>query len=152
MGNRACINPGKNIGLYGGNFTLTIPQVKPGQYVIIESVTARQGAARGIVPDEASRGSLDSIQGGYASTERMTNVWWIQDTFESPVDASFQATGGLYIYRICVADAMPATGVRPLRADAGEGNGRWYTLAGTVVDAPDAAGVYIRQGRKVLLR
>lgn len=152
VGNRACIDPGKNIGLYGGNFTLTIPQVKPGQYVIIESVTARQGTARGIVPDEASRSSLDSIQGGYASTERMINVWWIQDTFESPVDASFQATAGLYIYRICVADAMPATGVRPLGAGIGGDEGRWYTLSGMLVDAPEAGGVYIHRGRKVLLR
>lgn len=151
-GNRACVNPGNNIGLYSTGITITIPQVKPGQYITIETRTANTGSERGIVPTEGCKAVLDSIQGGYKSKSRVTNTWWVQDTFTEPVDASFTATGGgIFIYKISVGEAMTPTGVKRVSTAgtmASRTRDRWYTLSGVEVAVPTGRGVFIRNGRK----
>lgn len=152
VGNRACVNPGKNIGLYGGNLNLIVPQVKPGQYIIIESQSAK--GERGLVPTTESKANLDSIQGGYKSAERLTNVWWVQDTFTDPVDASFTISGGgIYIYKVTVSESMNAvTGIADVqtRAQARTAGDHWYTLSGVGVAQPSGHGVFIRNGKKIV--
>lgn len=149
--NRATVNPGKYIGLYAGGITVTVPQVKPGQYIIIEAQSAKSGAKRGIVPTPECKSSLDSIQGGYASTERLTNIWWVQDTFTEPVDASFEITGGgVYIYKIRVSEAMVPTAIKNVRDEASNtSDNSWYTLSGVRVSQPTTSGIYIKNGKKV---
>lgn len=147
-GNRACVNPGTNIGLYSTGITFTVPQVKPGQYIIIETKSAK--GERGLTPTAESKASLDSIQGGYKSSGKVTNIWWVQDTFTEPVDATFTATGGgIFIYKITVSEAMTPTGVKGVGTAARpRSDNRWYTLSGVWVAAPTGRGVFIRNGRK----
>lgn len=150
--NRATVNPGKYIGLYAGGITITVPQVKPGQYIIIEAQSAKSGAKRGIVPTAESKASLDSIQGGYASTDRLTNIWWVQDTFTEPVDASFEITGGgIYIYKIRVSESMTTTAVNSIKKDdLADNDDNWYNLSGMKVVNPTGKGIYIKNGKKYI--
>ena len=97
--NRATINPGKNIGLYSNGIYLIVPKVKPGQYIMIESVTAKASAERGVTYDTMYEQYLDCIQGGTASYQRQKNVWWYRDTFTEPQDMHFCIVGGgVFIY------------------------------------------------------
>lgn len=147
---RACVNPGNYIGLYAGDITITVPQVKPGQYVIIESETAKSGNARGIAPTAKCKDQLDNIQGGVASTERVTNIWWVQDTFTEPVDATFEViNNGVRIYKILVSEAAP-TGVKNVRTAVQQNDSHCYTLSGQLANETDARGVLIKNGKKYI--
>lgn len=152
-GNRATINPGSNIGMYSSNIWMTIPKVKPGQYIYIKTSTANSASERGIVPDATSANNLDSIAGGYKSKKTVENVWWVQDTFTDPVDATFTCSGGgIYIYHIMITDSDPlssSTGIRSksLKAVRSE---KTYNLMGQEVSEMKN-GIYISDGRKVLV-
>lgn len=151
--NRATIDPGKNIGLYSTGIYLIIPKVKPGQYVTIESVTANASRERGITFDTMCEPYLDCIQGGVASYSRQTNVWWYRDTYTEPQDMVFCVIeGGVFIYKIMVSDAspIPTTGISSPQASARQGG--YYTLSGMRVEHPTKSGVYLYNGKKILVR
>ncbi|MBR1932249.1 MAG: hypothetical protein IJ841_01005 [Prevotella sp.] len=151
--NRATINPGKNIGLYASGIYLIVPKVKPGQYVTIESVTAKSSAERGLTYDTMYEQYLDCIQGGVASYNQQKNVWWYRDTFTHPQDMYFCIIGGgVFVTKVMVSDASPvqASGInehRPYAADH-----RLYTLSGLPVGQPRTAGIYICDQRKVIVK
>lgn len=154
-GNRLCVNPDKNIGLYAGGCTIIVPQVKPGQYVSLVTQTAKASSARGLVPTAASKQNLDSIAGGYASKKQVTNVWWIQDTFTQPVDAEFEITGGgIFIYKIAVSNSDPLspTPIGISTVAALHNDTRLYTLSGVAVEAPVGPGIYIRNNKKIVVK
>jgi len=152
-GNRATINPGSNIGMYSSNIWMTIPKVKPGQYIYIKTSTANSASERGIVPDATSANNLDSIAGGYKSKKTVENVWWVQDTFTDPVDATFTCSGGgIYIYHIMITDSDPlssSTGIRSKSLKAARSE-KTYNLMGQEVSEMKN-GIYISDGRKVLV-
>ncbi|MBO7139860.1 MAG: hypothetical protein J6W19_04725 [Prevotella sp.] len=157
--NRATIDPGKNIGLYSSGIYLIVPKVKPGQYVTIESVTGNSSRERGITFDTMYGQYLDCIQGGEASYQRQTNVWWYRDTFTEPRDMKFCCIdGGIFIYKIMVSDASPivtdieeAPSVCP--QSVSDSHNSIYRLSG--VKSPGAKvhkGIYISNGKKVIVR
>lgn len=151
--NRATIDPGKNIGLYAGGIYLIVPKVKPGQYVMIDAVTANQSSQRGITCDTMYEQYLDLIQGGTASYSRQKNVWWYRDTFTEPQDMHFCIIGGgIYIYKVTVSDAPPATtGVVSPKTQK-KGDTSFFTLGGTPLKCPTLPGIYLCGGRKVVVR
>lgn len=152
--NRATIDPGKNIGLYSNGIYLIVPKVKPGQYITIESVTANTSKERGVTYDTMYEQYLDCIQGGQASYKKQKNVWWYRDTFTEPQDMYFCVIGGgVFIYKVMVSDASP------LQSDNIREHGRaeapvqrLYTLTGLRADQPVASGIYICDGKKMLIR
>ena len=151
--NRATIDPGKNIGLYAGGIYLIVPKVKPGQYVTIESVTAKQTVERGVTYDTMCEQYLDCIQGGKASYNREKNVWWYRDTFTEPQDMIFTCVGGgVFIYKVMVSDASPIapSGVESVQANPKSAS--WHTLAGLRVEQPMTSGLYVRNGQKLFVR
>ena len=151
--NRATIDPGKNIGLYSSGIYLIVPKVKPGQYVTIESVTGNGSKERGITYDTMYGQYLDCIQGGAASYQRQTNVWWYRDTFTEPQDMKFCCIGGgSFIYKIMVSDASPiATNVGAIPTSNTQHPTPIYTLSGTTVTQPQK-GLYISDGKKVIVK
>lgn len=153
--NRATIDPGKNIGLYATGITLIVPKVKPGQYVTIESVTARPTAERGITFDTMYEQYLDCIQGGVAAYNEQKNVWWYRDTFTEPHDMAFCViNGGIYIYKVMVSDASPiaVNSIDDKLLTAPADPHTCYTLTGLRVDRATAPGVYVCNGKKTIVR
>lgn len=154
--NRATIDPGKNIGLYSNGIYLIIPKVKPGQYITIEAITANGSKERGITTDTMSEPYLDCIQGGTASFNRQKNVWWYRDTYEEPQDMSFCVIGGgIFIYNIMVSDASPiaTTAIAPAHPNTSEfPHPHYYTLTGIKVSPPLANGIYLCNGKKVIVK
>lgn len=152
--NRATIDPGKNIGLYSTGIYLIIPKVKPGQYITIESVTAKQTVERGVTYDTMCEQYLDRIQGGEASYDRVKNVWWFRDTYTEPQDMVFCAIGGgVFIYKVMVSDASPiaVNGISTPSTDMSAPN-RYYTLTGQPANHPLMAGIYVSNGKKIIVR
>ncbi|MBQ9667791.1 MAG: hypothetical protein IJV45_03455 [Prevotella sp.] len=154
--NRATINPGKNIGLYAGGIYLIVPKVKPGQYITIESVTAKSSAERGVTYDTMYEQYLDCIQGGVASYKQQKNVWWYRDTFTEPQDMYFCIIGGgVFITKVMVSDASPIA-VNAIRQQGAGGsssaNQHYYDLQGrSYSHLPTASGIYINEGHKFLV-
>jgi len=154
--NRATIDPGKNIGLYASGIYLIIPKVKPGQYITIESVTAKSTVERGVTYDTMCGEYLDCIQGGVASYNREKNVWWFRDTYTEPQDMTFCAVGGgVFIYKIMVSDASPivVNGVQYVVSDSDSVNkdSVYYTLSGIPVSEPIKGRIYVKDGKKVMI-
>lgn len=154
--NRATIDPGKNIGLYSTGIYLIVPKVKPGQYVTIESVTAKSTVERGITTDTMYDQYLDCIQGGTASYNRLKNVWWYRDTFTEPQDMVFCAVGGgIFIYNVMVSDASPIAqnAIHDMQRDVPADNDKTMTtLSGIKLQGLAAPGIYISNGKKMVLR
>ena len=159
--NRATIDPGKNIGLYSNGIYLIIPKVKPGQYVMIESVTANSSKERGLTYDTMYEQYLDRIQGGVASYSKQKNVWWYRDTFTEPQDMYFCVIGGgIYITKITVSDASPIpvnNSILEIRHDTA--NRHLYTLTGMPARQPHAGegtapakGIYVYDGKKIIVK
>ena len=150
-GNRACINPGYNIGLYADNISLTIPQVKPGQYITITTISANGKTDRGITVDAIDEAYLDCIQGGNKSIYKTTNVWWVRDTYTQPVDATFHSEGGgIFIYDIKITDQSPVAAVptiinEPIQKDF------FYNLMGQRLQS-SYKGIVIKEGKKYVMQ
>ena len=150
-GNRACINPGYNIGLYADNISLTIPQVKPGQYITITTISANGQTERGLTVDAIDEAYLDCIQGGNKSIYKTTNVWWVRDTYTQPVDATFHSEGGgIFIYDIKVTDQSPVAAVptiinEPIQKDF------CFNLMGQRLQSP-YKGIVIKEGKKYVMQ
>ena len=101
--NRACVNPGNNIGFYSTGIYMTIPKVKPGQVITIVSRTGNTSSARGLTTYDDDEGNLILLQGGEQSTSKVENIWMVDPTLTGTINATFQATGGgIFIYSIDV--------------------------------------------------
>jgi len=120
---------------------------------MIDAVTANQSSQRGITCDTMYDQYLDLIQGGTASYSRQKNVWWYRDTFTEPQDMHFCIIGGgIYIYKVTVSDAPPATtGVVSPKTQK-KGDTSFFTLGGTRLKRPTLPGIYLCGGRKVVMR
>ena len=153
--NRATIDPGKNIGLYSTGIYLIIPKVKPGQYITIEAVTANSSKERGITFDTMCEQYLDCIQGGTASYNRLKNVWWYRDTYTESQDMTFCVIGGgVFIYKIMVSDASPisSTGISYAQPNTSTpACTHYYTLSGIKVNKPVVGGIYLCNGKKIIV-
>lgn len=100
---------------------------------------------------------LDCIQGGEASYQRQTDVWWYRDTFTEPQDMRFCCIGGgIFIYRIMVSDAWPisnAVGIAPVTGCGTSSSARLYDLHGRqTVNSILSMGLYISDGKKVIVK
>lgn len=154
--NRATINPGKNIGLYSSGIYLIIPKVNPGQYITIEAVTANGSKERGITFDTMCEQYLDCIQGGTASYNRQKNVWWYRDTYTEAQDMTFCVIGGgIFIYNIMISDASPitTTGISYVQPNTSTpACTHYYTLSGIKVNKPAVSGIYLCNGKKIIVK
>ena len=114
---RLGLYPAKNaICLVSSEARVTVPGVKPGQFIYIRSSTAKAGTSRGVVATGGSKANLDVIAGDTLSTSTVESVYWVQDSYTSPVDAEFTASGGTsYIYEIRVTDQDPRNNTRTLK-------------------------------------
>ena len=149
-GNRACINPGYNIGLYADNISLTIPQVKPGQYITITTISANGQTERGLTVDAIDEAYLDCIQGGNKSIYKTTNVWWVRDTYTQPVDATFHSEdGGIFIYDIMVTDQSPVAAIPTITNDHTQKN-LCFNLMGQRLQS-SYKGIVIKEGKKYVM-
>lgn len=103
------VTPGQNISILAAGTNLSLPQVKPGQYVTITAQPADASTAGCISISSASSKYLDVIQGGTNSTKKVKNIWWFRDTYEDPANLTFSVSCPMNIYQITVSDAAPAT-------------------------------------------
>lgn len=145
-GNRIIINPGKYLCFYGDNLYLTIPKVSTFQTITI--VTASAKGERGLTTDSSD--ALDLVSGGIKSTDKVTNVWTVNDKQDGAVDVVFHSNGGaIYVYSISITVPDTPTGIKEVTAQTA--NDTFYNLQGIAVKQP-RRGIYIHNGRKIAVK
>ncbi len=148
---------GSYLWLNGAGLQLTIPNVQPGQKIVMDVESHRNGNERGVtlsVGDE----TIDT----WTADEKTTFECIVPEDLGSDlVDVIATTTSGCHIYRIEVGDAdLIATGITEVNTGAAEsaGNGNVYTINGVMVrkagDSLDglAKGLYIVGGKKVVIK
>lgn len=89
---------------------------------VIESVTANSSKERGVTYDTMYGQYLDYIQ------------------------------GGVFIYKVMVSDGSPVTPDGIQHVGQTSVNTPWHTLAGVTIDYPATAGIYVKEGRKWIMK
>ncbi|MBM6992451.1 MAG: hypothetical protein I3J02_04185 [Prevotella sp.] len=114
---RLGLYPAKNaICFVSSEARVIVPGVKPGQFIYVKASTAKAGTQRGIVVTGSAKANLDVIAGDTTSTSTVESVYWVQDSYTTPVDAEFTASGGVcYLYEIMVTDTDPRNNIRMLK-------------------------------------
>jgi hypothetical protein len=56
-------------------------------------------------------------------------------------------------WSICgMTDNLPDTAIHPVLRTSGADSRQWYNLQGQRIDAPNRPGIYIRNGKKVVIK
>jgi hypothetical protein len=115
--NRLGLHPSKGaLCFIGSEATVTVPNVQPGQFIYVKGGTAKSGATRGIVAIEETAANLDVLAGDTLGTTTTESVYWVQDSYDSPVDATFTCGGGQsYLYEISVWNQDPRSTTRTVK-------------------------------------
>lgn len=143
-GNRLYIKPGNHICLYADNLKMTIPKVKPLQYITIVTKSAK--GERGIASDNAD--ILMNIKGGTKSADMVTNCWQVSDEIKDEADIVFHSDGGaIYVYSIMITNEDPSkpSSIKPVKNSKTET--AWVSLQGIKTETP-SNGIYIQGGKK----
>ena len=150
-GNRLYIKPGNHICLYADNLKMTIPKVKPLQYITIVTKSAK--GERGITPDadSSSDTNLMLIKGGTKSADLVTNCWQVSDEIKDETDIVFHSNGGaIYVYSIMVSNEDPSNPTSIKRPKKQSPDTAWVNLQGIKTQDP-TNGIYIQNGKKYLV-
>lgn len=148
---------GSYIWLNGGDLQITIPAVAPGQKVLMEVESHKDGEARGVSL------SVNGTQIGESATPeegKQSYEWTIPtDLGTEPVDVLVSSTKGCHIYLIEVGDAdLISVGINEVNADVKRVDNNVYTINGVMVrkagESLDglAKGLYIVGGKKVVVK
>lgn len=74
---------------------------------------------------------------------------WVVKEYNDIIDASTQGDGNVAI--ITITDGSDTTGISRIAVEAA-GNDLWYNLSGQRICAPTKKGLYIRNGKKIVLK
>lgn len=125
-------------------FSITIPGLKQGQTVEVVAKPSSQGnvAALALQNLTADEGLFDNITA--KSTLKGTVA------ADGDVVLTTQSSGvAFYTIKVSAVD----TAIRGINADtASKVDDKWFTLTGVEVAAPTQAGVYVHNGKKVILK
>ncbi len=148
---------GSYIWLNGTDLQFTIPTVMPGQKILMEVESHKDGDARGVSL------SVNGTQIGESATPKdgkQSYEWTIPtDLGTEPVDVLVSSTAGCHIYLIEVGDAdLISVGINEVNADVKRADNNVYTINGVMVrkagESLDglAKGLYIVGGKKVVVK
>ena len=148
---------GSYIWLNGTDLQFTIPTVMPGQKILMEVESHRDGDARGVSL------SVNGTKVGEDATPedgKQSYEWTIPtDLGTEPVDVLVSSTSGCHIYLIEVGDAdLISVGINEVNADVKRADNNVYTINGVMVrkagESLDglAKGLYIVGGKKIVVK
>ena len=148
---------GAYLWLNGADLQFTIQSVQPGQKVLMEVESHRDGSGRGVSLSVNGTAVGESAE---PSDGKVSYEWTIPaELGTEPVDVLVTSTAGCHIYRLEVGNAdLISVGINEVNAENGVQNDNVYTINGVMVrkagESLDglAKGLYIIGGKKVVIK
>ena len=148
---------GAYLWLNGADLQFTIQSVLPGQKVLMEVESHRDGSGRGVSLSVNGTAVGESAE---PSDGKVSYEWTIPaELGTEPVDVLVTSTNGCHIYRLEVGNAdLISVGINEVNAENGVQNDNVYTINGVMVrkagESLDglAKGLYIIGGKKVVIK
>ncbi len=146
---------GSYLWLNGSNLQITIPDVLPGQKILMEIESHRTGDSRGVTL------SVNGEEIGSGLPDAKTSYEWTVplDLGLSPVDVLVTSTSGCHIYFIEVGNSeLISTGITNISTDTGVLNSNVYTISGIMVRKAGETlnglpkGIYTVGGKKIVVK
>ena len=146
---------GSYLWLNGSNLQFTIPDVQPGQKILMEVESHRNGSERGVSL------SVNGQEFGSGIPDAKTSYEWTVplNAGAGLVDVLVTTTAGCHIYRIEAGNAdLISTAISNVEADGGARDANVYTLSGVMVRQAGQSldglpkGIYVVGGKKVVVK